>query len=379
MRRLNTDIPKQLVAEHQPPCISIYMPVVTAFPGEMENSIRLKDLGEKLRVQSQQAFSKHDVQPLLEKIRSLDAERGFWAGRKSGLAIFCSPDLFEVVDLPVVPPQLVVVADSFHIKPLVRMLQAAGDEYEVLCLTRKDVRLLHGNRDRLQEVPLKNVPKTIFEAFGEEVNTPSATQKTGAGTPNATGRRPVTPEAGVMDTERFFRVIDKAIWDNHSRNSGVPLILATLEENQTTFRRISKNQHLIEQGIVIDPNHVSLERLREEAWRIIEPHTQQRLRQLVDAFEHARAHDLGSAEVTQVAEAAANGRVDTLLLDPHTHVRGTVDRSSGQVQSAERSNATSDDLLDDTAEIVLRNGGQVLVLPPEMMPTDTGLAAIFRY
>lgn len=83
--------------------------------------------------------------------------------------------------------------------------------------------------------------------------------------------------------------------------------------------------------------------------------------------------------MTQVAEAAANGRVDTLLLDPNTHVRGTVDRDSGQVQSVERNDAKSDDLLDDTAEIVLRNGGQVLVLPPEMMPTDTGLAAIFRY
>ena len=43
------------------------------------------------------------------------------------------------------------------------MLQAASDEYEVLCLTRKDVRLLHGNRDNLQEVPLKNVPKTIWD------------------------------------------------------------------------------------------------------------------------------------------------------------------------------------------------------------------------
>jgi len=38
-----------------------------------------------------------------------------------------------------------------------------------------------------------------------------------------------------------------------------------------------------------------------------------------------------------------------------------------------------DDLLDDVAELVLQKGGQVMVIPAEKMPTDTGLAATYRF
>jgi hypothetical protein len=38
-----------------------------------------------------------------------------------------------------------------------------------------------------------------------------------------------------------------------------------------------------------------------------------------------------------------------------------------------------DDLLDDIGELVLRRGGEVVVVPHERMPADTGLAATFLY
>ena len=38
-----------------------------------------------------------------------------------------------------------------------------------------------------------------------------------------------------------------------------------------------------------------------------------------------------------------------------------------------------DDLLDDLAELVLRMGGQVQVVPADRMPTQTGVAATYRF
>jgi hypothetical protein len=38
-----------------------------------------------------------------------------------------------------------------------------------------------------------------------------------------------------------------------------------------------------------------------------------------------------------------------------------------------------DDLLDDLGERVLATGGEVVVVPTERMPTESGLAAIYRY
>jgi hypothetical protein len=47
-------------------------------------------------------------------------------------------------------PELVVVADSFHVKPLMRILQSA-DRYQVLGLNRREIKLYQGNRDVLDE------------------------------------------------------------------------------------------------------------------------------------------------------------------------------------------------------------------------------------
>jgi hypothetical protein len=38
-----------------------------------------------------------------------------------------------------------------------------------------------------------------------------------------------------------------------------------------------------------------------------------------------------------------------------------------------------DNLLDDLGELVSGMGGQVLVVPAEEMPSQTGLAAVYRY
>lgn len=38
-----------------------------------------------------------------------------------------------------------------------------------------------------------------------------------------------------------------------------------------------------------------------------------------------------------------------------------------------------DDVLDDLGELVLKKGGQMLVVPAERMPTQTGIAAIYRF
>ncbi len=99
----------------------------------------------------------------------------------------------------------------------------------------------------------------------------------------------------------------------------------------------------------------------------------------MDAFGGASSRGLGSDELSEVAKAAVEGRVATLLVDADRHVPGSLDRDSGAVEIAELADAEVDDLLDDLAEVVLRAGGEAIVVPAERMPTATGLAAIYRY
>jgi hypothetical protein len=181
------------------------------------------------------------------------------------------------------------------------------------------------------------------------------------------------------DIERFFRSVDRAVLEHHSKPSGLPLILASLPEHHAMFRQLSHNPQLAEAGLLFNPEHVPIDELRERAWATVEPLHIERQRAWADAFGAARAKKLGSAQLTQVAEAAAAGRVDLLLIESGRQIAGTLDRSSGQIEVAPLRDPEVDDLLDDLGELVEAMGGQVVVLPADRMPVDTGLAAIFRY
>jgi hypothetical protein len=68
-----------------------------------------------------------------------------------------------------------------------------------------------------------------------------------------------------------------------------------------------------------------------------------------------------------------------LLIDADKVVPGVIDPVSGEFREGNLSDPKVDDALDDLAEMVLRTGGDVVVVPHERMPTTTGLAAIYRY
>ena len=137
------------------------------------------------------------------------------------------------------------------------------------------------------------------------------------------------------DTERFFRAVDGAVLEHYSRPSGLPLILAALPEHHATFRRISRNPALIDEGININPDALTLEALRERAWQVIEPNYLGRLAALREEFGAAQPKELASDDLVKVAEAAVMGRVATLLIEAEREVPGRIDAATGRVEFAE--------------------------------------------
>jgi hypothetical protein len=52
---------------------------------------------------------------------------------------------------------------------------------------------------------------------------------------------------------------------------------------------------------------------------------------------------------------------------------------TGNTQKKDLTNPKVDDLLDDMGELVMKFGGEVIVIPAAKMPSEKGLAAIYRY
>lgn len=384
MRQPTIEVLRGLLAHEHPPCISLYQPTHRSFPDKQQNPIRYKNLVRTMQASLAQKYAARDVQPILARFDELGRDEGFWLTRADGLAILACPTKFEIFDLLRGVPELVIVADTFHVKPLLRIMQSA-DRYHVLALNRKEVKLYEGNRDALEQVELTEVPNTITAALGEELTEPYQgfhgvgpfhAARGNAGIHHGRGQKKDDVD---LDMERFFRVVDRALLEHHSRPTGLPLVLAGLPENVAGFRAVSRNPFVLAAAIEVDPDSLTLEELRARAWRAVEPRYLERLAELTDRFALNRSRGLGDEDPAAVARAAVAGRVDTLLIDAERLVPGRIDPATGKLERRPLEDPGVDDVLDDLAETVVRMKGEAIVVPPQRMPSTTGVAAIYRY
>ena len=384
MELLTKDLIQELLSANQAPCLSLYMSTHQKHPENLQDIIVFKSLVRQMEESLAQKYSAGEVQKYLEPIKELVQNDNIWNHTLDGLAVFSAEGMFRVVRLHKSVEELAIVADSFHTKPLRQYLQSL-EHFHVLGLTLHDIRLFEGNRHSLTEIELTvDTPKTIIDALGDELTEKHSIVESyggvgGDSTPMHHGHGGKKEET-EKDAERYFRIVANTIYKNYSKPSGWPLILAALPEHHNLFQKVSKNPLLLPKGIAINPSSVSPDQLAKMAWEIVEPEYNLKLDTLIARFEQARANGKGSDDYKEVAVAAVGGRVDTLIVEADRIIEVRVTNLvTGNTQKKHLSNPKVDDLLDDMGELVLKMGGKMMVLPTEKMPSETGLAAIFRY
>lgn len=384
MELLTKEIVQELLAVNQAPCISLYMPTHRSHPEKLQDVIRFKNLLKELEASLSKKYAANEVKKSLEPFKTLINDTKIWNQTLEGFAVFSAPGIFKVIKLQESVKELAMVADSFHTKPLRQYLQSTY-RYHVLSLGLTDIQLFEGNRHSLVKVDLlSDIPETITEALGDELTDKHSTVASYGGTGgNSTsmhhGQGGKKDEEDI-DTERFFRVVSKSIYENYSKPTGLPLILAALPNHHNLFQKVSKNSLLLSNGIEINPESVSIDKLADLAWSIMEPEYLLKLDTLVEKFVQEKADGKGSDDMNEIGVAAVAGKIDTLIIEADRMIPNKLTNLiTGNIQNRDLTNPKVDDLLDDLGELVLKMGGQVMVLPAERMPSETGLAAIFRY
>ena len=375
----------ELLEDRTGPCVSIYLPTGRRFPESQQDVVRFRNLFRQAESSLIDVMGAADVVAFTGPLHELANSDRFWSHSLDGLAVFLHADFYKVYKLQRAVPERAIVADSFHIKPLLRVLQSA-DRFQLLAITREHVRLFQGNRDAVDEVVLHAaVPRTLIDALGEEV-TDAHTAFNAVGQLGHGGAQ-IAMHAGSgsrkdeidKDTARFFRVVDRAIIEYHAKHAGLPMVLAALPEHHALFREVSHNALLLPEAIAGNPDAFSRDELRQKAWAVVEPRYTARLQGFMDEYGAALPRGLASDALSEVAMAALGGRVRTLLVDDDRVVPGRVDRTTAHVSHGVSADPHVEDILDDLAEIVLRMGGDVVMVPRDRMPSITGIAAIYRF
>lgn len=395
---LSTARVRELFEPATPPCLSLYMPTHRSMPDNTVDLPAYRHLVEALELGLSATQSGSSSDRLLHPFRLLEADRRFWEHTCDGLAVLAAAGRARVFVLqrPVQP--LAMVAGRFHTLPLVRAVTAL-DRCNVLALTSRQARVFAGRfwhdprgatPERLDPVPL--VPaagKPAAESLGrDDVVSAEATEphrvKHGMGPAGRAATAFVHGGFGARcddvdrDTEIFLRHVDEVVHEQVSRRTELPLVLVCLARLAALFRRLAKNPLLVAAHVDVDPHLLSAAELAAAVVPVFVQARAARIADMVGGFMEARDRGLGCGDLAEVARAAMAGQVATLLVEADRFEAGRFDRSSGAIEFAGPA-AGGEDLYGAVAETVFSTGGTVVTVTRNSMPTESGVAAIYRY
>ncbi len=381
MDHFGRDQLKELFQVTAGPAVSIYMPTHRKGPDVAAQPLRLRAALQQAKgLLSDSGVAKPES--LLTPFEDLVGDEEFWRHQADGLAMFASDGLTKLYRLPAAVPDLVVVAPTFHTRPLVEFLQAP-ERYWVLALSQNEVRLWEGTVSGLTPVNLETVPTNLRSALGFQIEKDRLSMHSSGGH----GNKPMFHGhgAGKDDTkselEQFFRKVDSGVQSLLADEIG-PIILAAVDYYHPIYRNISKLENLAPDGIDGNVNDWDPARLHDAAWPIARAGVDRKIDRALELWENSYGRGKVESDLAAAARLAVAGRIRLLLSEKGRNIWGRLDPVTGNVEVIQEGGADPGgdavDLVDEIAEIALQHGGRALALVPERMPTKTGLAVVLR-
>jgi hypothetical protein len=378
---------KDLLEAREGPCVSLYQPAHRAGPDTrayaQQDLIRFKNLlRDAERRLTATGLRAREARGLLEPARGLLTDPVFWQYQAEGLAVFVAPGVMRTFRVPLRLEELVVVAERFHVKPLITLLAGDGVFY-VLALSQNEVRLLAGTRDHLGQIELPGAPRSLAEAL--QYDDPERQLQFHTGTPAAGDRRAAMFHGHGVGTDdakvnllRFFQQVDRAV-TGLLKGASVPLVLAGVEYLLPIYREANTHPLLLPDGIAGNPEGLRPDELHARAWPIVEPQFLKTREAAAARYRELNGTGKTSNEARDVVLAAADGRVDVLFVAVGTRIWGTFAPDTRMVELREEEPGRTEDLLNVAAIHTILNRGTVYAVPPADMVEGAPVAAIFRY
>jgi len=368
-------------------CVSLFMPAHKVGREQQQDPIRLgnmvKQAQEKL---ADFGIRRPEVQELMRPAEDLlEGQEDFWQHQSDGLAIFLSEGFYKSLRLPMQFDELVVIANNFHLKPLLPLFSHDGKFY-ILAISADEIRLFLGTKDTIDQIDLKDVPASMQEALwmddpekftGFHTGTSSPAQGERQAMFHGHGGKPAEDKTNLL---RYFQYVDAGL-NNLLEEKDIPMVLAGVEYLQPIYQEANTFQGLLEGGIHGNPEEMNEKELHEAAWKLVAPIFEKAQKMDQDRFEqfHGQQNELASGDLKTVVKAAHYGKVETLFVPLGVQKWGSFDPQQNVVVVDSKQKPENEDLLDYAAMQTILNSGQVYAVRPEQVPGTGDLAAIMRY
>lgn len=366
-------------AEHQ---LSLFMPTHRFGSGVEADQITWKNLVNAVEVVLAEQLRRPDVEQLLAPARELQQDSLTWRYMSDGLVMFVRPGWHKTFRVAARLPEFAAVGNHLVLGPLLRLLSGDG-HFLLLALSQREVRLMEGSRNTVEEVELGDVPTSLGDVV--RPREPRSDTMARPGTRASRGGPAVFYGHGAADehfkTEevlRFLRQVSTGLREVLSGETS-PMVLVGLDHLVGAYREVDAYPHTTETAVIRNPDSLSAAKLHELAWPIVEQRLREARGAVVEVFRELHGTGRVSSNPEKVREAAAHGRVETLFVkaDPWCweRVKGS---EPAVVQLGAHDEYCECEGIDATAVDTLNGGGLIYAMSQAVVP-DSDVAAVFRY
>ena len=278
---------------------------------------------------------------LLTRIGDLVGEH---AGQPSthALALFVSPDHSAAVRLGRRIEERVTIDDTFTTRDLVADLNRTA-LYRVVTISERTSRLLIGDRQRLVEQRNERWPLTRSDDH--------------------------TPTTWTRDLTKHLRA-------EHTAHP-LPIVLAGV---QRSLRKLAPD--LTDTVGVIAGNHdrTNATDLHHAAWPIIADWLRTDANRAMHQLDLARSTNRYAGGIHEIWPLAHDGRIATIVVETGYTLPARIDHNNQLHPATDTDHPdVNDDIVDDTIETVLQQGGNAIIVNDGTLDDHQHIAAILRY
>ncbi len=329
------------------------------------NRGKLIDLKAQLREAIGQAYewldpvmSVYERNKFLEPLNSLLKDARIFKQMKGNIGIFRNQDSFRVLNVPVDVEMTCQVATSYHVKPLLRWLQA-DQEFLFLGLEKDAAHLYKGSQDSLKLVDSILRPESLTDknALGDCTSLKESQQRKLKVDETFTWLNEWISQLTKTSKPKLFVAGEKLLVDRLNRSLQYKNAVKTPAANFFSKHNVNEVYSKIRKILKVDSKAAIEKALME--------------------FRFAEEGNRTRKNIFQISKAVAQGRVRKLIVSDELSIFGKIDKKSGGLAIHPFDlDHEDDDILDDLAQMVLSQGGEVIVASRNEIPKGRPILAI---
>lgn len=367
--------------------VSFYLPTQRVGKPTRENSIRMKNRIKEVRDRlDERGWDDRDIDGLLAPALNLLDDYEFWQHQLDGLAMFMAEGEEHRLQVERDLPDLSVIGHRYHLKPLIPLLNQQ-DSFFVLAASLGKSRLFEVNREVAKEVDLpEDTPRSLAQSLRFTEDDPDPTvrhQLSSRGTSReqeaaSHGSGPEQPDRKA-EILTFFRMLDNGVREAIA-GTEKPLMFMGVEYLHPIYQEANHYPHLFDgEWVRGNPDQWGPEEIRNHSWPAVAERFERPRREAEAKYRELAGTGSTGDGLEEVILAGVDGRVDTLFVALDRARWGTFDVEARRVSETGLNSEDAEELLDRAAVEALRTGAAVFPLPFEEMPSESEVAAIYRF